>query len=52
LFVDLTSGAVMTREEFAAQIQAEKYPGYILASIGDELIPMSKPDQRTDNNLG
>jgi len=52
LFADLVSGKVMTRESFVGQIQTGKYPGYTLASIDDVLIPMSKPDGRTDNNLG
>ncbi len=52
LFVDLVSGVIMTREEFVGQIQAEKYSGYTIASIGDNPTPMSKPDGVLSNNLG
>ena len=51
-FVDLISGDIFSRELFVEQIQFGNYPGYRLSSINGTLIPISKPDGRTDNNLG
>ena len=52
LFLDLLNKTLMDREGFANKIQANEYPSYTVASINDKLIPRSKPDGTTENNLG
>lgn len=51
-FLDLLKGTVMDKATFVNQINADQYPGYNVATIHDELTPMSKPDGNSANNLG
>ncbi|OGI11519.1 MAG: hypothetical protein A2Y40_01555 [Candidatus Margulisbacteria bacterium GWF2_35_9] len=51
-FIDLLTGNTLSREIFVDKIQSGEYPGYRVSSIDNIPTPMSKPDNRTDNNLG
>ena len=52
LFVDMTLGIIMNREEFVSEIQLGKYPEYTIALIGNLETPLLKADSKIDNNLG
>ena len=51
-FLDLVSGKAMSRATFVTKIQNGEYGGYTIANIDNIQTPMSKPDHRSDNNLG
>ncbi len=51
-FLDLISGVIMSKDKFVSQIQEGQYPGYHVASIDQDITPMSKPDDLIENNLG
>ncbi len=51
-FSDKSNAKIMDRNEFVDAIHTGLYPGYTVANINQMVIPMSKPDAVTSNNLG
>lgn len=51
-FHDNVTGRNMNREQFATSIKKGNYSDYYVRSINGLETPCSKPDGKTNNNLG
>lgn len=51
-FKDCVNGKEMTRNQFVKEIKKGNYDGYYVRKINDIDTPVSKPDGKTNNNLG
>lgn len=51
-FKDISSGTKMTRSQFVAKIENNKYSGYHVRTINGIKTPCSNPDKSERNNLG
>ena len=52
LFFDPVTGDILDRESFVLAIKNQDYPGYRITVVDGVEIPISKSDDRSDNNLG
>ena len=51
-FKDISSGTKMTRSQFVAKIENNKYSDYHVRTINGIKTPCSNPDKSERNNLG
>lgn len=51
-FKDVSSGTKMTRSQFVAKIENNKYSDYHVRTINGIKTPCSNPDKSERNNLG
>lgn len=52
MFFDFETSSGMTRDEFVEKISKGYYPGYEVRIVSGVMVPVSKRDDATENNLG